>query len=383
MIKRLTFVPLLLACGGEPRAVIDEPSSDVEVPAGLAIRFRGDVVGVPLEKIRFAWAFGGTTAEGPVAGHTFTEAGDHIVRLRVLRGTDTTPLAETERTIRVSAAVPAGNYALRFFGSGRDDIDRAKLRVDDPRDARAGPPADIGATDFTIEFWIRADSGVNQSRMVECGANVAWINGNVVLDRDRYGQNRKFGLSIAGGRPVFGVTGASGGDLTICGTRRIDDGAWHHVAVTRQRGTGALALFVDGQRDASAERGPAGDVSYPDNGRPQNSCGGPCDRSDPFLVIGAEKHDVGPDYPSFRGDLDELRLSTVIRYRGGFAVPTAPFQPDEATAGLYHFDEGAGELALDSSTLPGGPTHVLLRRGGTMKSPLWVSSSVPFKQASR
>ena len=44
--------------------------------------------------------------------------------------------------------------------------------------------------------------------------------------------------------------------------------------------------------------------------------------SDPFLVIGAEKHDAGSLYPSYRGWIDEVRLSTVRRYTGsGFTRP--------------------------------------------------------------
>ncbi len=382
MIKRACLVPLIFGCGGEPRASIEEPWADAQIATGTPVRFRGEVTGIPSDRARLVWDFGdGAGAEGAVPIHTFTAEGERAVRLRVFRGTDSTPLAEAVRAVHVVASAPRGNYALRFLGTGRDDVDRAKIRLDDPADSRPGPAADIGATDFTIEFWLRADSGANQQPAVECGPNVAWINGNIVLDRDRYGQDRKFGLSLAGGRPVFGVSGAGSGDLTVCGSSRLDDGTWHHLAVTRERATGAIALFVDGRRDAGAARGPMGDISYPDKGRPQNSCGGPCDRSDPFLVLGAEKHDVGPDYPPFRGDLDELRLSTVIRYRDNFAVPTAQFQPDEATAALYHFDEGAGTLALDSATRPGGPSHALLRRGGALNGPLWVSSPVPLPPA--
>ncbi len=379
MIRLACLLPLILACVGEPRAAIDEPWADAEVPAGTAVRFRGDAVGT--RDGRLVWDFGdGTSMEGAAPTHSFAEPGERAVRLQVFRGVDSVPGTEALRTLQVIAAAPPGNYAIRLHGTGRDDIDRVKIRVDDVSDARPGPPADIGATDFTIEFWLRADSGANQTRAVECGANVAWINGNVLLDRDRYGQDRKFGLSLAGGLPVFGVSGAGSGDLTVCGTTRLDDGKWHHLAVTRERSGGAIALFVDGRREAFAEKGPGGDISYPDNGRPQKACGGPCDRSDPYLVLGAEKHDVSPDYPSFRGEVDELRLSTTIRYRDNFTVPTAPFVPDAATAALYHFDEGAGTLALDSATLPSGPSHGLLRRGGVLNGPLWVSSTVPFSQ---
>ena len=133
-----------------------------------------------------------------------------------------------------------------------------------------------------------------------CGANTAWINGNIVVDRDRFNQDRKFGVSIAGGVVVFGVSGNGTGDRTICGTTSVLDDAWHHVAVQRRRSDGFMSLYVDGTLQASAD-GPDGDVSYPDNGVPGNFCGGPCMNSDPFLVLGAEKHDAGAAFPSYRG----------------------------------------------------------------------------------
>lgn len=51
----------------------------------------------------------------------------------------------------------AQGHALRFFGQGvaAPDLDRVKIRIDDPATTVPGPPADIGATDVTIEFWVR------------------------------------------------------------------------------------------------------------------------------------------------------------------------------------------------------------------------------------
>lgn len=58
----------------------------------------------------------------------------------------------------------------------------------------------------------------------------------------------------------------------------------------------------------------------------------------------------------YAGWLDELRLSTVLRYTANFTPPAAPFTPDAATAALYHFDEGSGTAILDGSGAPGGPS---------------------------
>jgi hypothetical protein len=271
-----------------------------------------------------------------------------------------------------NGSAPA-NYAMRFYANDFNDAGRVKIRIDDPANTLPGPPADIGATDFTIEFWMRGSLADNQKPVVSCGQNIVWIDGNILLDRDRYSQDRKFGLSIAGGRVVFGLSGNGTGDLTICGTTNVLDGQWHHVAVTRVRSNGALALFVDGAREAFADTGPGGDVSYPDDGIPGNQCGGPCTRSDPYIVIGAEKHDVGPGYPGFNGDVDELRLSNSVRYAATFTPPSRRFSPDAATAALYHFDEGAGSALVDALGTSSGQVLV----GGSPAGPIWLLSTAP------
>jgi hypothetical protein len=263
-------------------------------------------------------------------------------------------------------------HSLRFFGNGDGDIDRVKIRIDDPTTSdEPARPADVGARNFTIELWIRASAG-NEAGPQACGQNLAWIYGNVVLDRDRYGQGRKFGLSLAGGRVIFGVTNGSGRSETFCGTTDLRDGAWHHVAVQRRRSDGFVWVWVDGALEGSGD-GPDGNVSYPDAGLPGSYCGGPCTWSDPFLVIGAEKHDAGPEYPSFHGWVDELRISTSLRYRSPFSPRGRRFRLDRRTAALYRFDEGRGRTVHDAA----GPSDGVLKVGGDPRGPRWSSDS-PF-----
>jgi PKD repeat protein len=371
------LVLALPACGtGEPD---DVPVVGISGPALLAVQ-PGDPVrltgfgahpdGTP---VALAWDLGdGATASGVgTVEHSYPEPGTYLVTLTDA-GTDTATPAQV--VVQVGST-PAGtdDFALRFGGTGRDDVDRVKIQIDDPNRMRAYG-ADIGATDTTIELWLRTRPGENPAGPAACGEADAWIHGNVVLDRDRFDQGRKFGLSIASGTVVFGLTGDDGTAVSMCGTGRIDDDRWHHVAVTRSVRDGTLRLFVDGVAEAEAA-GPPGDVSYPDGARPRSKChhGRPCTRSDPYLVIGAEKHDAGPEFPSYRGLVDELRLSTVIRYPGPFD-PAGRFEPDPQTAALYHFDEGTGSVARDAGgdrTAGVGILHV----GGPAPGPAWVPSS--------
>ncbi len=266
-----------------------------------------------------------------------------------------------------AAPVAADGFSLRFFGNGVDapGLDRVEIPLDDPH-----RPVDVGLGDFTVEWWMKAALADNDAPACEAGAD-NWIYGNILLDRDVFGPGDwgDWGVSLRGGEIAFGVAVGSWGE-GICGSTVVADGLWHHLAVTRRGSDGRLQVYVDGQLDGAVPTGPVADMTYRD-GRST-----PFEK-DPFLVLGAEKHDAGPQFPSYSGWLDELRLSTVLRYDGDFTPPAAPFVPDGATAALYHLDEGGGDLVADVSGAAGGPSHGQRRFGGDPAGPLW-SADTPF-----
>jgi hypothetical protein len=254
-------------------------------------------------------------------------------------------------------------FSLRFYGHGAaaPDLDRVKIPLHTNR------PVNVGGT-FTVEFWMKA--AVSNNAGTVTSGNDGWITGNILLDRDVYGNGDygDWGISLGNGRLAFGVNNGTTGQ-TIVGTNLVANQQWRHVAVTRNGTNGQLRIFVDGVLDAQGA-GPTGDLSYRD-GRATS-----WPNSDPFLVLGAEKHDAGPEYPSYNGWLDELRISTGLRYTANFSPPTAPFAPDAQTAALYHFDEGAGEVIGDAT--PGGPSPGQRRfGGGGLPGPEW-STDTPF-----
>ena len=251
--------------------------------------------------------------------------------------------------------------SLRFHGNGQNDLDRVKIPIDPP------VPADLGATDLTLEFWLKATDAENASGYATCDANDGWITAHIIFDRDVYfaGDYGDYGVALAAGKIVFGVNNGSTG-TTLCGQTNVADGVWHHIALTR-RLTGPVRLYIDGQLDASANTSVTGDISYRDN----RATAYP--NSDPFLVIGAEKHDAGSSYPSFSGWIDEVRLSTEVRYTGHFSRPIGPFVPDGSTAALYHLDEGSGDVIHDALTTSPGTR----RYGGQPAGPEWSIES-PF-----
>lgn len=267
-----------------------------------------------------------------------------------------------EAAVRVTVPAAPGGTSLRLYGTGSGDIDRVKIPLS------STTRANVGAADFTIELWIKgrlADNPASGCR----SDDTAWIDGHIVVDRDVYGPGDRgdFGLSLLDGRVAWGASRGNTG-ATACGQARVLDGAWHHVAVTRRAVDGRLQVWVDGALDAEVPSSSAtGDLSY----RIGRATAWPS--SDPYLVLGAEKHDAGPDYPSFAGWIDDVRISITIRYSAPFTRPIAPHPPDADTAALYRFDEAVGTTIVDVvGTSPG-----LLRIGGPRSGPV-RSPDTPF-----
>jgi hypothetical protein len=243
--------------------------------------------------------------------------------------------------------------SIQFFGTGNNDVDRIKIQID-PQ-----VPADVGEN-FTIEFWMKGTLANNTTtQTLGCGDVYGWINGRTIFDRDRFDADRAFGISVGGnGVLAFGVNFNQDSE-TVCGSRVVLDNTWHHVAFVREQ-TGMLRIYVDGVQDASRQ-GPVGDLQYPDGAPPNpTACSGPC-LNDPFIVLGAEKHDAGSNFPSFNGFIDELRISDAVQYPNGstFTPRTLPFLGTEPnTAALYHFDEAVGTDISDLKGLSPGQMFV-------------------------
>ena len=263
--------------------------------------------------------------------------------------------------------------SLRFFGNGVNDIDRIKIPIDNPN-----RPADIGSTNFTLEFWMKTNE-IYLPAPGNCTSNLEpFAYSYTIFDRNEYA-GRSFGqyaLTIRNKKLLFSVNNVQG-DITLCGTSTVIGNGWHHIAITREILNGRIRLFVDGALDAEIT-GPSGRMDFLDGTASNNS-------NDPYLVIGAEKHDWDGNtgrflYRAYRGLLDEVRLSDIIRYTGNFAMPLQAFAADSHTMALYHFDEGIGDFISDSSSAAGGPSNGIRNFGGNgigPPGPEWVTD-FPF-----
>lgn len=167
----------------------------------------------------------------------------------------------------------------------------------------------VVANDFTIAFWMKTTA--------TGGAGTQWYSGNGLVDGEVGGAGADFGTSLLGSKVAFGVGNP---DTTIQSPTAVNDGAWHHVAVTRNGTSGAMQLFLDGVPQASAT-GPTGTRTLPTS-----------------LRIGSIQTGVR----FFSGSLDEIRL---YNYALTSAEIARLFRPRNAPVAVYSFENNA----LDSS----------------------------------
>ncbi len=159
---------------------------------------------------------------------------------------------------------------------------------------------------FAIEAWVQPRSaGAIASTLTAPGAGY-----------------RGWELGVAAGRGLR----LQVRDAVVLSDASIpDDGALHHVAATRNELDGSVTLFLDGE--------PVALGVTPDPGE-----GGP-------LLLGRRSHE---EAGFLGGDLDDVRLSLVPRYRDGFE-PSSYWPADPSTLAVWHWDEGEGSTSGDSA----------------------------------
>jgi hypothetical protein len=151
----------------------------------------------------------------------------------------------------------------------------------------------FGTGDFTVEFWMRGSAA---------GTIVAMVGTQTVSGFATAGMWRISNrLNSANGLWFNYTTGSAFVDIALSSTN-INDGAWHHIAVTRASGT--LRAFIDGAFASSAT------VTQNLN-------------SNRFLFIGYNPQDS----VYYNGYIDELRITRgYARYTSSFTSPTVPYK---------------------------------------------------------
>ncbi len=267
------------------------------------------------------------------------------------------PAAPASASVPPPVPINASWHAIRLHGTGTGQQDRVRIRIDEMSPGSGIPvPANVGAGSFTIEFWIRGTTDENPAVGLGGGVEVqgnAWKYGHMLVDRSILGgSDAEWGISIAGGRIRFGTgraTGQIGADIrsTIEGHTVVLDGEWHHIACVRDATSGRKRIFVDGVLDfETLNLLSFDDLSYPIAGVPNSQS-----PWNPYLVLGAAKHDLGPRFPSFSGWFDEFRVWNVARTATEIGSSFDVMIEEDSTGlvGRWRLEEGFGTQLADSS----------------------------------
>ena len=182
--------------------------------------------------------------------------------------------------------------------------------------------------ELTIEAWVYVDEPLSKQVIFSLVGQTDRFNCFLIgtpVDEDEDGI-----LDTEPGILSQGTTEHSG---TMRGNLPIRQ--WVHYVATINRGAtvgsdGYIAEGVDGS-----------ELPVPNENR---------------LVLGGIPVISGiPMMPGFKARfasgiyIDELRISSVVRYKGNYAVPTKTFTADTHTIGLYHFDAESNQSYEDSS----------------------------------
>ena len=195
---------------------------------------------------------------------------------------------------------PDGNCALRFDGSN-DYV----VVVD-------APSLDGGGRALTVEAWVWYDSlSVGCMTAVRKGTSASatydyWLHKNI--------------------SPGDSLYWGSWTGFTVVTFGAVTAGAWYHYAGVYDPANSEARTYINGVEAASSAT----------NGAPT--------ANDDDLRIGID-WDFG--CPTL-GVIDEVRLSSVVRYTSDF-TPDTVFTSDADTMALWHFDAYEGTRAEDSS----------------------------------
>jgi hypothetical protein len=157
---------------------------------------------------------------------------------------------------------------------------------------------DTNIDDLTVEAWVNPDDNVGE-RMI--------LNKEDVYE-----------IAIVDGIFKTAIRPAEQGWDWISSDGNVPASEWTHVAITYDREK--TSLYINGEFLAESD-GWKGKLN---------------DSPDTFKV--GRRTRGGDTHSIYAGLIDEVRISKVVRYTGDFDVPTKPFEPDDDTVALYHFD---------------------------------------------
>ena len=187
------------------------------------------------------------------------------------------------------------------------------LHLDGQDDVLVVPSAAFDVPDgpLTVEAWIRPEGFSGRTGLLAKT------------------ESSEYGIFVSDGKPEFAVH-LNGSYAVAQSTEPIlEVGKWQHIAgVFDGR---EVRLYLDGRL---IEATPASGTRRP---------------NDLPLMIGADTDRRGNPMSYFDGQIDEVRVSTAARYKGGQIRPERRVADDASAALLFRMDGAVGTWVVDSS----------------------------------
>ena len=180
---------------------------------------------------------------------------------------------------------------------------------------------------FTIEFWVQFDPFTQSDLLLKSAENDFGYRIYTLVEYiPEWGYGRCLG---------YQYQDQAWGHSCNYGTK-LADNIWHHVAVIFNADLMQHTRYLDGKQWGGTN----------DYFNPLNNSSAP-------LEIGK----------GLSGYIEELRISKYVRYSGdSFSVPTTPFECDEHTLALWHFDESKEAIVFQDAC---GENNFLTSQNGT------------------
>lgn len=250
---------------------------------------------------------------------TLTDAGPHEYDLRLMGGGQ---LVEG-RFGRALQVAGGPELAVAFAGF------KGAVPADQMREA-IGPSGLFGPTvspgrllrtfaegDWTLELWLRVSEGLE--------------GGATLLDLG-HGHDSGVRFDLGDGHDRFLLENHYAGAVADfpTGGRLLSDGRWHHIALTWERGAGRVRGFVDGAPVGNVRASPVPRAATPPvvvpGDRSKDAFGFTASASHEWrrahrfnLALGHDRRGGG----RIGGALDEVRLSSSLRYARAFTPPAS------------------------------------------------------------
>ncbi len=177
----------------------------------------------------------------------------------------------------ISTPFQASNHAFKFANALEFDGVNDYVNVTRP----------VG-DDFTIEYWVKTTQVGTEGSM--------WYSGVGIVDAEVGGGTNDFGTALNGSKLAFGIGNT---DYSIISNASINDGTWKHIAVTRTKSSGAIAIYINGVLDKTGTCSNYGTLNAPS-----------------FVRLGGMQ--TATNY--FDGALDDIRFWNVVRTQAQIAA---------------------------------------------------------------